>query len=277
MKKSTTSFIILLLIVLITLTVIMIFIATGIFDKYSVENPNVSFTRDNEEIYVEFPIQKGSIEVYADLVGSVIYSDGVIDIVVSEPETAEILCQVGDDIAKEKTPLYVSSEKIYNSPVDGKILSIKNNVIQILDFNASYISVNVPSEYQKKINYSNKITATADGESANIQIESIFPTISQNVFQVLLNNPFHIFDGTLVDVYIPFETKENVLLVNKLCIHEDSDGSFYLNILNDNGTVSKTQVEIGMENPTVVEIKNADNLNGKTAVVSKEELLLKGE
>lgn len=277
MKKSTAGFIIVLLVVLTVLSAMTIFIATGLFDKYTVEEPNISVVGDIKDIYVEFPIQKGNIEVYADLKGTIAYSNGITDISTDELETAEIICRVGDDAVKGETILYTSGKNEYKSPVDGKILSINDNNIQILDYNTSYISVNIPSQYQSDINYKNTITATFNDESVDLLIDSISSTISQDVFEVLLSNPFHALDGTEVDIHIPFETKENVILVNKLCIHEDTDGRIYLNILSDNGTVSKTYVEVGVENAAVIEIKNSDDLNGKTAVLTKEESLLKGD
>lgn len=277
MKKSTAGFIILLLVVLTTLSLITIFIATGLFDKYIVESPNISVVGENKDQYVEFPIQRGNIEVYANLKGTIVYSNGVINIPLGQSEASIISCRVGDEAVKEETILYTSGTNLYKSPVDGRILSIKDNNIQILDYNASGISVNIPSKFQSSINYKKTITTTFNDKSVDLLIDSISSTISQDTFEILLRNPFHALDGTAVDVHISFETKENVILVNKTCVHEDSDERIYLNIMGDDGVVIKTYVEIGIENETVVELKNADALDGKTAVLSKEESLLKGD
>lgn len=277
MKNRTAFFIIILLVVLIALFVITIFIAAGVFDKYDVEIPNVPMIGNSQDLYTQFPIRRGNIEVFADLKGTVVYSNGVLNIDVGESETAEILCQVGDETAAGETILYTSDTDTYKSPTDGRVLAIKDGIITILDYNASYITVNIPSQYQSDMNYRNPITATFHDESVELAIHSISPGINQDCFEVSLRNPFRALDGSIVDIHISFETKENVIYVNKRWIHEDSDGKTYLNILDDDGTVSKTYVDIGVENGTDAEIRNSDELEGKIAVVSKGELMLQGD
>lgn len=51
MKKSTAGFIIVLLVVLTVLSLMTVFIATGLFDKYTAEKPNTFVVGDNKDLY----------------------------------------------------------------------------------------------------------------------------------------------------------------------------------------------------------------------------------
>ncbi len=270
-----------LLCVLCGMSFVVVGIATGLIGTKETAVYDLNIEDNNTDKYIQYTISEGSLDISEELEGNVIYDENAIKVIeqTAAKSNVEIHFGVGQKVNKDDV-ICTNGTTVIKAPVSGKIIDVKRDekiTITMVDYTQSVIKASVSEEYQDKVNSVTSIYASYNGaEEIAMEISSISPVIEEGVFDIFFVNKFEAFDNSKVKIRINYETKDNVVIVPKEFISFDNSKKAYIKIMNEYDEIKKIYVSLGSENSSTYELLDAYDLIGKTAVVDKEEIMIKG-
>lgn len=276
--KKTYLLIIALLAIIVLGFVVVVSLASGVLgvEEESVE-VEVSIEDDIRVNYIAYNLSPGVLSLNEELEGSIYYEEEAIyKLNEAYNKETEVFVKVGDFLEKDQK-IIKNKNKEVKALSKGRVLEINKNEdsveIVILDYEKTYIYIEVQSEHQNILNKSLNITGNYMDIEEILTINRIDPFLENEKVKIYLKNPFIGFLNTKIKVVLNFGEIENLIIVEKEFVKFDAKGNAYVKIVEDN-MFKDHMVTIVAENQESYGIVNDIYLNNKEVFVNKEELKL---
>lgn len=173
-------------------------------------------------------------------------------------------------------------ELIIKSPIDGQLstkefkvgetISIGQRIGQV-DVKGSYvISVNVNEHYLPNVALGQKGTFEFAGKSYELIINKIFPTVTNNNFQVNMlftgSAPINIKNGQNLQVKLELGSLNKTLIIPAGSFFNKTSGQWIFVLDNNNKQAVKRKIKLGRKNPSYYEVLEGLKPNEKVITSS---------